>query len=671
MARVATIAFAMALALCVVAPAAAQTISSVSLEGGTSSRTRGNDYLVSWTTTGSVPFVQMRICSNTVCTTQYGTTLTFANNSPYTLTMPNLAVSTSYFIEIASTAAPTTVKAYSSSFTVAAVPATITVTTPSSMVRGSMQLIQWAITAGTVTSVNITLRLSSTTYVVATNVDSTGSSPFYAYNVPPTMPNDSLYRLTIVANQYPATQDPTSVTSSYFSVRAATSSISFPSMTSMTRGATKTITWTYVGTISTVNISLVRSGIATQIASRVDSTSASPSWDYDVPAMLVSSSLYQVRITAVDYDPAQDPTTALSSYFSVVAATSSIAVSASTVSGGMIRGAAKTVAWTSVGSIDTVNITLLSSGTVSRVIALDAPNTGSFVYAVPSTLPESSNYQVRVVASKYSLAHDPTFGTSSYFSVASPSSGITMVKPTSGTHGGVSYAMDIQFTCTGFVTAFNVEYVTSGLSAVLIAGNLTGVVGTDGQTVTGTTTWTIPASIEPTSSGRIRVTASIYNAALATAPQQLSSYFSVLSAADYAKEQAGDGGGGSSSGGGGGGGGAAAAIIVVLVVLGGAGTLYKRHKAQAAQRDMEKMQGINEGGQAVRVPLPAEQYVTEGIPLCYYASATMAPASAPPQPDSLVVPVLLPVSSPPVSPMAATSPSAHYSEHAGLMPHPQ
>lgn len=86
-------------------------------------------------------------------------------------------------------------------------------------------------------------------------------------------------------------------------------------------------------------------------------------------------------------------------------------------------------------------------------------------------------------------------------------------------------------------------------------------------------------------------------------------------------------GGGSSSGGGGGSGsgiGIAFGAVVFLIAGGAAG--WRRWKLRQERREFAKLQGIaSAANNPPPPPVADDQYVTEGIPLCYFETVSIPP----------------------------------------------
>lgn len=81
------------------------------------------------------------------------------------------------------------------------------------------------------------------------------------------------------------------------------------------------------------------------------------------------------------------------------------------------KGSTQSITWQSVNFPSTVKIDILKHGEQGMVIASAAPNTGSFSWSIPTTVPDGNDYQIRVGTTNGSVrdVSDSTFSISKAF----------------------------------------------------------------------------------------------------------------------------------------------------------------------------------------------------------------------------------------------------------------
>ena len=177
-------------------------------------------------------------------------------------------------------------------------------------------------------------------------------------------------------------------------------------------GSTQTITWDATGTITNVKIELYQNGaFVTEFAA---STPNDGSFIWLVPPGLTDSTLYQVKVSDVDYVLTYD----MSDNFEIVDLRS---ITVTSPAGGdhWIMENDYFVNWTSTGTIPNVKIELYASSILIMEIAASTTNDGSFSWTVPNTLINFTDYVIRV-----SDFIDPTiFDDSDLFTITGESAG--------------------------------------------------------------------------------------------------------------------------------------------------------------------------------------------------------------------------------------------------------
>jgi hypothetical protein len=199
---------------------------------------------------------------------------------------------------------------------------------------------------------------------------------------------------------------------------------------------------------------------------------------------------------------------------------------------------------------------------------------------------------------------------SDYISSAYPLATITLTSMTSSTslrRGAISI---LQWTYpTDLITNFNISlYYSSTLEQVMATG------------VTSPYTFQVPATLDYGSYYYLRIVPWKMDESLVgkSSFYEDTGYISVSA----------NGGGGDTSSSGGGGTGAGVGITVAFLAGVFVFAVYKRHRERQAQADFEKMGVATEAG---RNPPPPpsrdDQYITEGIPLCYYETVCVVTLS--------------------------------------------
>jgi hypothetical protein len=168
---------------------------------------------------------------------------------------------------------------------------TITVTAPTAAdtwTKGQVETTTWT-TTGTITSVNILLfKGTSKVQDIALGTANDGT---HAWTVPSNLVNGSDYRVKIEDASTGTITD----FSDYFRIEAKSVTVTLPaSATVWTKGQYGTINWTSVGTISSVNIYLYKSGAKVKDIAVGTANDGDQAWI--VPADLLDGADYTVRV---------------------------------------------------------------------------------------------------------------------------------------------------------------------------------------------------------------------------------------------------------------------------------------------------------------------------------------------------------------------------------------
>ena len=156
----------------------------------------------------------------------------------------------------------------------------------------------------------------------------------------------------------------------------------------------------------------------------------------------------------------------------------------------LLRGDSCTITWISSGIGDSANIELYKSGNYNSTIAGSVPNTGVYVWYIPSSLIPGDDYQIRI-----SSVVNPSFFdlSDSCFAVFSQ---LTVTAPNGGEVWYVGESRDITWAPSGIGGDVFMEYSTNSGSTWLV---LTVATPDDGSH-----SWTIPNTT--TTNGRVKIT---------------------------------------------------------------------------------------------------------------------------------------------------------------------
>jgi hypothetical protein len=208
-------------------------------------------------------------------------------------------------------------------------------------------------------------------------------------------------------------------------------------------GSTQTISWAYTGNPgSTIKLDLLQGGSlnCTIASSAPIGSNGSGSYTWAIPSSLAAGSNYQIQVsstsTASCYGvsnsftisvPAPPPTPA------------TISVTAPAGGAKWQAGSTQTISWTYTGSPGSaVKIVLLNKAAVASTISSSTPigsnGSGSYTWAIPSSLAAGSNYQIQVSSTSTASC----YGVSNSFTISAPApppnkASITITYPRAGT----------------------------------------------------------------------------------------------------------------------------------------------------------------------------------------------------------------------------------------------
>ncbi len=325
---------------------------------------------------------------------------------------------------------------------------TITVTAPASNASwtvGSTQTVSWTST-GSISAVDIWLNNSGSWVELAKNVSNTGSKSI-------TVPDSTGTNCRVYVYDH-SDQNVYGVNPGAFSnVASAGKSIhvtSPPAGATWAVGTSQTVSWTWTGAISAVEIWLWNNGSWTQLVSNVSNTGSktitvpnSPGtncWIY-----VSEQSNYNVN----GWNPGA---------FRIAAnVAKSISVTAPSAGASWTVGTSQKVSWTWTGSISAVEIWLWNNGNWLQ-LASNVSNTGSKTITVPSStgtncwiyVSEQSNYNV--------FGWNP----GAFTIVASAAKSIHVTSPQAGATWTAGSSQTVSWTWTGAISAVEIWLWNNG-----------------------------------------------------------------------------------------------------------------------------------------------------------------------------------------------------------------
>jgi len=188
-------------------------------------------------------------------------------------------------------------------------------------------------------------------------------------------------------------------------------------------GTTQTIRWTYVGSVGTfVRIELLKGGVLTQtiISSFSIGTGGSGSYSWAIPSTQALGNDYQVKVTSTTNSAYTDTSDANFTINPVPGPSITVA----TPNGGenWAAGTTQTISWTYTGNPGNyVKIQLFKGGVLYRQIissrSIGTGGSGSYPWAIPSTQPGGSDYQIKVTSTTNSAYTDTS---NANFTIAGP-----------------------------------------------------------------------------------------------------------------------------------------------------------------------------------------------------------------------------------------------------------
>jgi hypothetical protein len=242
-------------------------------------------------------------------------------------------------------------------------------------------------------------------------------------------------------------------------------------------GTTSTITWTSDVT-GYLRLMLVKGGVDFALISA--KTTNDGTFDWAIPAGMVSGTDFTVKISSCLNTAITDVSDA---NFSITGGSgSSVAVLSPNGGETFTAGTTNTLTWTS-DIVGNVRISLLKGGLHYALISSGTPNDGSFDWMIPGRLAVGTEYTVKVASSAYPLIFDVSDAPFSV--IAGGGSTLTLTSPnggellTAGTTSTITWTSDI-------VGNVSLSLLKGGVRFAFIAGAIPN---------SGSFNWLIPAGI--------------------------------------------------------------------------------------------------------------------------------------------------------------------------------
>ncbi|KKM18101.1 hypothetical protein LCGC14_1669080 [marine sediment metagenome] len=243
------------------------------------------------------------------------------------------------------------------------------------------------------------------------------------------------------------------------------------------------ITWTSTGTIADVKIDLYLGGVfEREITSN---TTNDGEFLWKIPSNLPVSTQYQIKITDVSHSTYYD----FSDNFEIIIPTITVTSPISTSSWEI--NTSNSITWTSTGTITDVKIDLYLGGVFEREITSNTTNDGEFLWKIPSNLPVSTQYQIKIT----DVSHSTYYDFSDNFEIIIPT--ITVTSPISTSSWEINTSNSITWTSTGTITDVKIDLYLGGVFEREITSNTTN----DGEFL-----WKIPSDISPFNLYQIKIT---------------------------------------------------------------------------------------------------------------------------------------------------------------------
>lgn len=335
---------------------------------------------------------------------------------------------------------------------------------------GATERILW-FGSETIDSVKIELSLNNGAdwMVIAESAPNTkGNTSHFDWNVPDTVSNAALIRISDAADGVPA-----DTSDAVFSIVTGTITVTSPNGGESWPGlSAQTITWESMGDVDTVKIEYSTNN-GSSWNTIVPAVANSGSYVWEVPNMTTLSA--KVRVSQARSGNPSDESDAV---FSIVS--TSITVTAPNGGESLTGLTLLPITWNSTGILDSLRIEYsVNNGATWQTITSTAPNTGTYEWIVADVLTDSALIRI-----SDAVDSNPSDVSDAVFSIEPGTASLTLTSPNGGEFWNGGSEHDILWSSVGPVSAVKIEYSFSN-------GRFWNVI-TDGTANSGSYLWTVP-----------------------------------------------------------------------------------------------------------------------------------------------------------------------------------
>lgn len=419
---------------------AGASITVISPNGG-ETLTGGDGQQVTWTSTGTVPFVKLEFSTNGgISWTEVAANI--PNTGTFNWTVPEVGT-TNGRVRVSDSADGSPADQSDGSFSIVVI--NLTLFSPNGgevWLGGSTHSIIWSASGGLG---GVKLEHSADNGATwQPIVASTPNDGNYSWTVPDVTTSSARVRISD-----PANAGRNDVSDSPFTINGSTLHLTSPNGgESWLAGSVQTVTWASTGLISSVDITFKSSPRAAPLMV-AESIPNSGSFTWVVPDAQTDSAM--VTISDATDDQPSDQSDA---YFSIV----KLAISVTSPNGGEVwsAGSLETIAWDSIGAIGPVNLEYsINNGTNWIQIVESVPNTGNYEWLVPNFL--TFDALVRITRASDNSLRDRS---DQVFAIISSS--LTVTSPNGGEEWQGNSIQTITWHSTGLLDQVNLEYSDDG-----------------------------------------------------------------------------------------------------------------------------------------------------------------------------------------------------------------
>ena len=363
---------------------------------------------------------------------------------------------------------------------------------------GTYQTIRWTYSGNPGSYVKIELLRAGTVVSAITRSALMGSAGngSYRWLIPSTQAGGSDYRVRVTSTTNAVYTD---TSDSDFTITGPSITLTSPNGGEAWEiGTTKTITWTYIGSVGTyVKLELFQNGAWQTIAS--SALASSKAYNWPIPYSVTPNVNSRVRITSNTNPSISDTSEA---DFTFTPSSNFIeALEPDVPDTVLMAGQSTVITWNYGGDPGRyVKISLYSAGSLKSTIASSvAISNKAYTWRVPATLAERSDYRVRITSTSIAQLWDDG---QSDFTVVQPPTAISLSVPNGGEKWTVGTSQTIRWTYTGRPgTYVKIELYKGGaLSKRISSATSMGSYGA------GSYRWTIPTTQTPGTDYRIKIT---------------------------------------------------------------------------------------------------------------------------------------------------------------------